>query len=704
MNAPEQKKWDDLREDIRLLNSTPNKNGAPTWMIHDPIAGRFFRIGWLEFEMLKRWSTRNVKKIIEDIRRSTMLKPQLTDFVKMHKFLKSAHLLKSNTIEDTRFLLERQQQKKYGSLFSKSFKNYIFFRVTLIKPDNILEQTKSITDIFFKRSAQTLILFCTLAGLFLVIRDFDTFIGSLTILQSPNSLIAGFIALGVAKIVHECAHALTCKYYGCRVPGMGVAFILLWPILWTDTTDAWRLTSKKQRLAINAAGMIAEIALAGICSLLWALSPEGLFKDAMHMIAGIAWVMTLFVNLNPFMRFDGYYLLSDALEIPNLQSRSFDLAKNWIRTLLWGLAPKSEDHFEPHVKGWLIAYAFATWIYRFFLFLGIALMVYHFFFKALGITLMILEIWLFIVRPVIAEIQYWFKNKEQMKMPAPAKIISLTALMLILTVLFAPVSRTISATAIIKSAQEIPLIAPEAAKITALNIKTGQFVKKGDILFILKSPAIEKDIRALSLQQNMLQIDLNNKLVDPAFYRDALNIKEELKRTASSLKMKTAQSRELVIKSPIDGFIEDIPDYIKLNGWVSDNEHLGLIRSKKLQVETFIAEHQINRLQHNSTAKFITHVSLEAQNITLKSLDRSPADIIPYPELTAQNGGHITLQQSNKQITPKIRHYRVIFNLESNKEIRNTVIGTVLISAIPESLYKQFSRKITGVLIRESGF
>lgn len=121
--------------------------------------------------------------------------------------------------------------------------------------------------------------------------------------------------------------------------------------------------------------------------------------------------MTLAINLNPFMRFDGYYLLSDWLEVENLQDRAFARGKWWLREKLFGLGdPPPEPFGEPLGKG-LLVYAFGTWIYRFFLFLGIAVLVYAYFFKVLGIFLFLVEILWFIGLPIWRELQAWWKRK-----------------------------------------------------------------------------------------------------------------------------------------------------------------------------------------------------------------------------------------------------------------------------------------------------
>ena len=99
---------------------------------------------------------------------------------------------------------------------------------------------------------------------------------------------------------------------------MGIAFVVLWPMLYTDTGESWKLRSSRQRLAIASAGILCELSLAGLSTLGWALSDPGPLRNALLYLATTSWVLSLALNASPFMRFDGYFILSDLLDFPNL--------------------------------------------------------------------------------------------------------------------------------------------------------------------------------------------------------------------------------------------------------------------------------------------------------------------------------------------------------------------------------------------------
>ena len=225
-----------------------------------------------------------------------------------------------------------------------------------------------------------------LAGMWGVSRSWDAFTATLVDMLSWEGLAAYGLTLAAVKTLHEFGHGVTAKRYGCRVPTMGVAFLVLWPVAYTDTNEVWKLTRRDQRLKVAAAGIATELTIAVWAMLAWVWLPDGPLRAMAFLLATTTWVSTVLINASPFMRFDGYFLLSDFLQMPNLHARAFALARWDLRERLFALGEPAPEHFPAARRG-LILFAWATWIYRLVLFLGIAALVYHFFIKALGIFL-----------------------------------------------------------------------------------------------------------------------------------------------------------------------------------------------------------------------------------------------------------------------------------------------------------------------------
>lgn len=205
-------------------------------------------------------------------------------------------------------------------------------------------------------------------GLYLVSRDWVRYTHAFPHLFSLQGMAVFGMSLVIAKFIHELGHAFMAKRAGCRVQSMGVAFIVLFPLFYTDVSDAWKLKNRRSRLLIGAGGILAEVLLAVFALLVWTLLPDGPLRTAAFMLSSATWITTLVVNLNPLMRFDGYFLLSDFWRVENLQERAYALCRWRLREALFGYAHPAPHTWSPSMQRKLLIWGYASWIWRFFLF------------------------------------------------------------------------------------------------------------------------------------------------------------------------------------------------------------------------------------------------------------------------------------------------------------------------------------------------
>ena len=331
-----------MRQDIQSLPGSTETDGSPTWSLHDPVNNRFFRIGWLEFELLSRWQSGDAETVLQQVNNGTTLHADLSHVMELLDFLKTNQLIQARGKQAITELYDKAMTGR-KHIASWLLQNYLFLRIPLVRPDSFLTRTLPWIRFVFTRGFALTLVATTLLGIYLVMRQWDSFQQTFLYFFTLEGMLLFAVAIFIAKVIHELGHAYTAKRYGIRVPTMGIALLVLWPVLYTDTSEAWKLPDRRQRLAIAAAGMAAELALAAIATLLWSFLPDGPLRAAIFMIATTSWVITLFINLNPFLRFDGYYLLSDFLEVQNLQDRSFALGK-------WKLRQVDTGHQRPATR------------------------------------------------------------------------------------------------------------------------------------------------------------------------------------------------------------------------------------------------------------------------------------------------------------------------------------------------------------------
>lgn len=397
--------WPQLREELALLPGPVLADGQPSWTLHDPTRNRFFSIDWPTFEILRRWSYADAEAIVQSVAADSTLLPEPDDVEQVARFLRANQLVQLGP-GSARQLAERAAQGE-GSRLKWLLHHYLFFRVPLVRPDAWLDRWLAVARLFYSRTFALSTLFALLLGLGLVARQWDVFTTSLVDTFTFRGLFAYGVALILVKLLHELGHAFTAKRFGCRVPTMGVAFLVLWPMAYTDTNETWRLTRRWQRLRVAAAGIVTELGIAAWATLAWGLLPDGELRSAAFVLATTSWIATLAINASPFMRFDGYFILSDWLDLPNLHERSFALARWRLREWLFALGEPRPEHFPPARHTALIVFAWVTWLYRLVVFLGIAVLVYHFTVKAVGILLFAVEICWFILMPIRNEFREW---------------------------------------------------------------------------------------------------------------------------------------------------------------------------------------------------------------------------------------------------------------------------------------------------------
>lgn len=369
-----------IRDDLKLLETSAAEDGSKKWLLFDPIQNKYFDIGIDAFELISNWKN-DIE--LEEYIRILETKDYHIDKESLIKFID--FLVNNNLIicEDAKYISRMigfQKQSKQN-IFKWLIHNYLFIRLPLVKPDKWLEKYMNKVEFFYSQFWQNIILFLGFIGIIFVLRDWENFTSTFMYLFTKEGFFYYFLSLVFVKSFHELGHAFTAKRYGCKVPTMGVAFLVLFPVLYTDTTSAWKLKSKHQRLQIVLAGMKVEIYLALIATFFWSFAPIGILKSVLFIIATTSWISSLLINISPFLRFDGYYALSDITNSKNLQPRSFAITRWFLRTKILGVDEEKPEILSKKRENFFIIYAIGTWIYRFFLFLGIAVLVYYYAFN-----------------------------------------------------------------------------------------------------------------------------------------------------------------------------------------------------------------------------------------------------------------------------------------------------------------------------------
>src|SRR5690606_11934395 len=368
-------------------------------------------------------------------------------------------------------------------------------------------------------------------------------------------------------------------------------------------------------------------------TLAWGLVDDGALRSALFFLATTSWVLTLAINASPFMRFDGYFLLSDALDLPNLHARSFAFARAALRRWILGLREPDPEVLEPALRRFLVGFAFATWLYRLVVFVGIAVAVYHVFFKALGLLLFAVEIAWFVLRPLWSELVVWRDRRSEVgRARGIALLLVLAALVALLAL---PWRSAVRAEAWLHSAQQQRLYSPFAARLVELPAEGP--VRAGARLALLDSP----DTRSRAEQAGILAAALAlqrdqsiGRRIDAA--EKAVRLGEELARQLAELGAQRGELARLELRADFDGQVVDLDPELRPGGWVSANEPIAMVIDPDAWVlDAMVEQRDLDRVRVGAVATFYRRGDWEVLRGEVVAIDSARAQRLPDPMLAA---------------------------------------------------------------------
>ncbi len=342
----------------------------PMWVAKDPVALKYFQMREEEVFVLEQLDgATSIDQIKARFERR--FAPRRLDPGQLQAFLGRLHregLVISQTPGQGVELLERRRNLVRDS-WIEGLTNLLALRVRGVDPDRFLRALDPLAQWLFSPAMLRGLVLLVIAALTLVLTHFDTLVARLPDFQaffSGANVLWLAVALGLAKVLHELGHAMTCRRFGGECHEIGLMFLVFTPCLYCNVSDAWMLPSKWRRVAVSAAGMAVEMVLASLATFVWWWTAPGLLNGLCLDLMFVCSVSTLLFNGNPLLRYDGYYILSDLIETPNLQEQSGRVVRRWLANWLFGLNPPVDRLMPDDGAGRLALYAVASTLYRLF--------------------------------------------------------------------------------------------------------------------------------------------------------------------------------------------------------------------------------------------------------------------------------------------------------------------------------------------------
>ncbi len=712
-----------LRKGITSTFSEYDVHGKPQWMINDPGRNKFFIIGWAEHQIMEHWHLGNPKDIIEAINNKTTLNIEMSDIESFYNFLKKNYLLTQSGYDIYKTAKEQHLFSAKDNWVTWLVHHYLFFRIPLWHPDHFLIRTKNIGSFIFNRNLFYIMLLLGFIAVYQVSTRWDIFTHSFANIFTLNGMIYYFIAFTICKFFHEMGHAYMCRRFDIPVQSLGVAFLVFWPVLYTDTTLSWVLKSK-QRMKIALAGIWVETYVVIIAALIWCNIDNLTIKTVCFMTISINWLGSLLINASPFMRFDGYYVLADYLHMPNLQPRAFSLTRWQIRRWLFDWPDPPPEVYAKNLHRFLIAYSIFTWLYRFVLYVGIALLVYHFFIKIVGIILLFIEVYYFILGPLINEFKTWYLLKDHFSWNTRTKLTIACAGVAIL-LFFLPIRSTITLPGTLSYVHEF-IVADEDGMIAKALPPVGSFVKKDEIITELKSVDLENALDQVILEYKLKLAQLRNAKINLANANEKNTILSDINKSQAEYSKLYSLYDRLTMRAPFDGILYEVAPnlypgvFVMKNEWIAD-----IIDASKIFIEAYVNEDDLYLIRKNLSGYFYPqHLSRQKIPVRVMEIDalntrelscayaktvkhnKNESLVVDTPCYNATDlGGYIpTFVTDEGKYVPVNSVYRI--QLIALKPVNITYIerGEVILTTKSYSYASKIFYWIKDLFVRQTGF
>ncbi|MBN2584884.1 MAG: efflux RND transporter periplasmic adaptor subunit [Planctomycetes bacterium] len=591
-----------LRSDIEVARR--EADGRTEYVLKDPLSNRHFRLGaeeWFVATLLDgQRSLADVHtRAAQQYPEAALTTDEIARFVRRLALAGMLRLSGHGDLDRLLALRPPGSALKILDLFSRIF----YIRIPLVNPDRFIARLHRAVGFFGRPRFLAAMAAVVLVALLLALWQWPRLAEPRAEFLSPRGLAWLLVAIVAIKIIHEFAHACVCKHYGGHVPEMGIVFIVFTPCLYCDVSDAWMFPSRRSRLAVTAAGIAVELVMAAMAACVFFVTRDGWLHQAAFSLMIVASASTLLFNGNPLLRYDGYYLLSDAVEIPNLRVRARRYLVGLARRLLFAEPVPDFDRPDRHrtlvflygiggyLYGWFILYAILGLLYR-------KLQPYNL--QALAGLLIVMSLAMQLGVPLWRLAAALGRLVRQPGSPWRfARAVALTCVLIfvVVTALNVEFTETLSRSCVVEPDQPCDVRAEQPGFVAKVLVRPGHPVAKGAPLVRLTNERLQVELRGTESDLAVHRI-----LVDRAQAAGDLVTVGQLRTQLDQLQQLADHARrrveQLTVTAPVAGIVVS-DDLERLDGaWVGQ----GTLLLTVARPEQFKVTLQLNQKQAERVA------------------------------------------------------------------------------------------------------
>jgi putative peptide zinc metalloprotease protein len=561
--------------------------GQRCWVVKDPISLRYFRLQPIEYQV---WQSldgeRSLRQIHELLQASSGGRQVTIDQLQpLVGLLHQQGLLLSATAGVADRLLQRAAHRRRRQFWAR-LSNPLSIRLPGINPEAALQRLLPLLGWLFTPLGLALVGLLTAGSAVWVAVHFSDIARRLPSFEeffAAQHWPALVVTLAAVKIAHELGHALACKRFGAHCPEMGVMLLVFMPVLYCDASDAWMLPSKWRRIWISAAGMYVELLLASLASWVWWFSEPGVVNQLALSVMFVCSVSTLAFNANPLMKLDGYYILMDWLEVPNLRAKSTRYVTESFQKHALGIASGQHPSGQESHRWWLAVYGLAAPAYRVVIVFSIAWFLYHvlqpYGLQLIGQAIATLALGSLVLTPIL-KLWRFLRVPGRLSSMRPIRAVTtagITAAAVAVCV-WLPLPMQVPAAAEIDLAEAFEVRPPSTATLLRWHVQPGDRVRAGDPLAVLESLPLELERATASGELQLARKRLELIQRQARLARGLENLVPQhaaLAEASQRLFDQTDQRfRRLDVVAPVDGIVYAAPsrprpasDRLQLASW-----------------------------------------------------------------------------------------------------------------------------------------
>lgn len=626
--------------------------GKQWFVLQDSTGGRYHRLSPGAYELVSRMNgVRTVQELWDEAcTAGGDAIPTQDEFIELLMQLHSNDLLHCDVTPDTAELFERYSKRK-----TQKWKQWIMqptsMRIPLIDPDAFLSAWAHRFVWLFSSKGALLWLAVVLPALMLAGQNWKVLTLNISdhVLSSSNLLVLALV-FPIVKAIHELGHGFATKVWGGKVHEMGLMFLIFAPVPYVDASASSTFRSKYRRAIVGAAGMLAELFVAALAMYVWVLVEPGVVRALAFNVILIAGVSTVVVNGNPLLRYDGYFILSDLIEMPNLAQRGQRYLAYWSDRYIFGAKELEAPDETPSEKRWLVSYTITSWIYRIFITVSIILFIAEKFF-IFGVVLAIVAAFGLFLKPI------WKSAKHLLESPTlhryRARAIRLSVIFVAVVLLggfFVPMPLRTQTEGVVWLPDQALVRAGVNGTFQRWLVEPGFQVSKGTPLLIMDDPQLVSELAVARAKVAESEARYNvEQFANPV---QAGVLLQQLKYENNALQQVNERYEHLIVYSEIDGVLTVPKSQDMLGQHFKKGELLGYVMdSKQLVARVAVAQDNIDLVRTRFKAvelRFADSISSTYQVAVLREIP-SALNELPTAALSPNGGGNIPVDPNDRE-------------------------------------------------------